>query len=92
MDIFPCPCCDHFTLEERGMWDICPVCYWEDDGTDPADPDGPGSGCNHGLTLRQARENFRRLGACEPAMVPHVCPDEERLRYRHVPRTEGVAP
>ncbi|TNL01225.1 hypothetical protein CYD30_28230 [Kosakonia cowanii] len=27
-----CPCCGYLTLTERGAYDICPVCHWEDDG------------------------------------------------------------
>ena len=26
-----CLCCGYRTLEERGAFDICPVCFWEDD-------------------------------------------------------------
>ena len=29
-----CPGCSYPTLEERGNWDICMVCDWEDDGQD----------------------------------------------------------
>ncbi|WP_080437162.1 CPCC family cysteine-rich protein [Burkholderia ubonensis] len=25
-------CCDHFTLDAQADWEICPVCFWEDDG------------------------------------------------------------
>ncbi|WP_446470290.1 CPCC family cysteine-rich protein [Xenorhabdus stockiae] len=28
-----CPCCCYLTLIERGQYDVCPVCQWEDDGT-----------------------------------------------------------
>lgn len=37
-----CPCCGYKTLAERGMYEICPVCWWEDEGFDT--PDGA---CNH---------------------------------------------
>ena len=30
------------------------------------------SGANHGLTLRQGRENYRKFGACIEDMIPHV--------------------
>src|SRR5687767_10862719 len=69
MEFFQCPCCDYFTLDERGGYDICPVCFWEDDGQDIDRPDEH-SGPNH-MTLREGRDNFRRLGACDPAMLPH---------------------
>lgn len=26
-----CLCCGYRTLDERGAFDICPVCFWEDD-------------------------------------------------------------
>lgn len=26
-----CLCCGYRTLDERGGFDICPVCFWEDD-------------------------------------------------------------
>ena len=31
---YPCPCCGYLTLgdEHRGGYEICPVCFWEDDG------------------------------------------------------------
>lgn len=28
-----CPCCGYRTIKERGWYEICPVCYWEDDGS-----------------------------------------------------------
>jgi hypothetical protein len=85
MELLQCPCCDYFTLEQRHAWNICLVCYWEDDGHDLDSSDEP-SGCNGGLTLRQGRENFRRLGACEPEMVQYVCSAEARRQYKHDPR------
>lgn len=30
----PCPCCRFRTLATRGEYSICPVCFWEDDGSD----------------------------------------------------------
>lgn len=27
-----CSCCGYLTLPERGHYDVCPVCLWEDDG------------------------------------------------------------
>ncbi|BCL78597.1 hypothetical protein ccbrp13_10620 [Ktedonobacteria bacterium brp13] len=71
---YQCPCCGYKTLEERGGFDICPVCFWEDDGQDDADaavnrPFGP----NH-ISLVQARDNYRRIGACDEHSLPHVRP------------------
>lgn len=57
----PCPCCGYLTMSEPGLHEICPVCFWHDDGfTDLDEVSAP----NH-ITLRQGQENFRRFGACE---------------------------
>jgi hypothetical protein len=29
---YRCPCCGFITLAERAAFEICDVCYWEDDG------------------------------------------------------------
>ena len=26
-----CPCCGYKTLNEKGGYDICPICFWEDE-------------------------------------------------------------
>ncbi len=36
---YPCPCCRYVTLSERGGDEICPVCFWEDDGQGDHDAD-----------------------------------------------------
>ncbi len=28
----PCPCCRYETLTEHATFEMCPVCWWEDDG------------------------------------------------------------
>jgi cysteine-rich CPCC protein len=71
-----CPCCGYRSLRERGAYEICRVCFWEDDGSH--DPDRV-SGPNH-MTLREARANFERLGAVNEAARRHVLPDG-RERY-----------
>jgi len=59
-----CPCCGLLTLEERGGYEICPVCRWEDDGQDDMDADRVRGGPNGFLSLSQARANFQDFGAC----------------------------
>lgn len=34
---YRCPCCQFRTLHERGGFELCPVCFWEDDGQDDQD-------------------------------------------------------
>ena len=77
-----CPCCGHATLTERGACEICPVCFWEDDGQDNDDADACRSGPNR-VSLREGRVNFLRFGAsieadCESVRRPTA--EEVRLR------------
>lgn len=30
--LFECRCCRYRTVKERGNYEVCPVCKWEDDG------------------------------------------------------------
>jgi hypothetical protein len=80
----PCPCCDYCTLGRRGEYFICHICFWEDSGMDDLDrPSGP----NGGMTLRQARENFERFGACDAGSIPFVLPESARKHYTRAERT-----
>lgn len=72
-----CPCCDYHTLSERGGYDICRVCFWEDDGTSEANAY---SGPNH-MTLGEARASFSKLGAVTERELAHVLTDGKE-RYR----------
>lgn len=71
---FRCPCCGCLALDERGGYDICPVCFWEDDGQDDHDADVVRGGPNGALSLTQARANFRQFGACEERFIDKVRP------------------
>lgn len=74
-----CPCCGLKTLLERAAFEICPVCFWEDDGQDDADADEVRGGPNGSLSLSVARANYRSCGACEERATPFVrkaFPDE----------------
>ncbi len=62
---YGCPCCGYLTLSERGGDEICPVCFWQDDGQDDHDAETVRGGPNRGLSLSTARENFRAIGATE---------------------------
>ncbi|SNT30419.1 Cysteine-rich CPCC [Asanoa hainanensis] len=74
---YACPCCGYLTLDERGMYEICPVCFWDDDGQDDHDADRIRGGPNRGLSLTMAREHFIRVGASEPRRLPHVRPPSD---------------
>lgn len=57
-DKFLCPCCRFPTLSERAAWDICGLCWWEDDGQDDPNAEEVWGGPNKGYSLAKARENF----------------------------------
>jgi hypothetical protein len=79
---YACPCCGHLTLDDRGGFDICPVCFWEDDGQDNADADICRGGPNGTLSLTQARANYQAFGAS----------DERRKGNVRMPRPEEMKP
>lgn len=70
--VYGCPCCNYKTLDQRGGVDICPVCFWEDDGQDDEDADVVRGGPNGLLSLTQARANYRAFGACETRVMEYV--------------------
>ena len=76
---YSCPCCKCLTLDERGGYEICPVCFWEDDGQDEAELDTVRGGSNGQLSLAEARANFAVFCACEQrfrSKVREPTPDE----------------
>ncbi|SHK50373.1 Cysteine-rich CPCC [Hymenobacter psychrotolerans DSM 18569] len=78
---YQCPCCRYFTLSEgdAGSYDICHVCFWEDDGLQFQDPDYVG-GANNSLSLNEARRNFQQFGVCK----------EEFRRYVRAPKPDEM--
>lgn len=62
---YRCPCCRYKTLYGRAGYEICKVCFWEDDGQDDHDADDARGGPNGELSLKQARLNFLEFGACD---------------------------
>ncbi len=68
-----CPCCGCRSLQAPpGLYEICPVCFWEDD---PRQRENPAyAGGANGLSLVEARENYARFGACEERLLPLVRP------------------
>ncbi len=71
-----CPCCRYRSLRLRGEYEICRVCFWEDDGMTELDSV---SGPNH-ITLREGRLNTQRYGAVTESAREHILPDG-RMRY-----------
>ena len=52
-----CPVCGYLTLDERDSFEICSICFWEDDGIDDCEANLM-SGPNH-MTLNEARHKFQ---------------------------------
>ncbi len=68
---YPCPCCGYITFDEPpGSYDICEVCFWEDDGSQLRWPQNAG-GANV-PSLIEAQRNFANFGACEQRLIRYV--------------------
>ncbi|MDF4251839.1 CPCC family cysteine-rich protein [Streptomyces sp. WMMB303] len=76
---FPCPCCGHQMFAELGGYEICSVCFWEDDLVQMRWP-SMGWGAN-AVSLIQAQQNHQRFGAMEERFRNMVRPpkDDEPL-------------
>jgi RNAse (barnase) inhibitor barstar len=69
---YPCPCCGYIVfLEPPGSYEICPICFWEDDALQLEYATTLAGGAN-GPTLAEAQENYRKLGVSEERLKPHV--------------------
>lgn len=74
---YKCPCCGFCTLEEEppGTFDICPVCFWEDDNIQFENPNR--SGGANAMSLNEARRNYLEYGAKSLDKVKFVRPPLE---------------
>lgn len=71
-----CFVCGYRTLDNRCDWDICPICFWEDDVFLEVDDDDESSPANK-MMVSQAQANFIRYGAVSPDLVNKVRPPLE---------------
>jgi len=69
---YRCFCCGYYTFEENIILnhDICPVCFWENDGIQNLDCSYSG-GANR-ENLYEARENFKLFGAINEQLLQYV--------------------
>lgn len=68
--MYKCLCCGLETLPtepENAVAFICPVCWWENDVFTKSD-DEP-SDENRGMSLNQARENYKKCGIANPQFI-----------------------
>lgn len=52
--------------------ELCPVCWWEDDGQDSEDAAEVRATVNGELSLAEARRNYQECGAAHPRFVRYV--------------------
>ena len=78
----PCPCWGYLVFDEPpGSYDICPICFWEDDIYQLRFA-SRGGGANH-VSLLEGQKNYLSFGACEQRMKEFVrppLPNEQRDR------------
>lgn len=76
-----CRCCGHLTLDEPDSWEICPVCFWEDDPIVVKSPEGR-TGANK-VPLVEAKANYDAFGAIELRLKQYVrAPSPEEAAER----------
>ena len=70
---YTCPCCGYQTFSDPpGSYDICPICFWEDDSIQLVFPNLSG-GANK-VSLIEGQQKFISTGACEPRFKENVRP------------------
>jgi Cysteine-rich CPCC len=69
-----CPYCGHATLTERGAYEICGECGWEDDGQHGHDSEMVRGGPNGPVSLDAARAAYERRGRTRGMHRPPSAP------------------
>ena len=61
LGLHTCPGCGYPTLSERGGYEICNICNWEDDNQDNEEADEIWGGPNGNLSLTENRINIGKI-------------------------------
>lgn len=68
---YTCPVCGYKVFTKTaGSFEICPICFWQDDVVDLQEmykPMGPNK-----VSLEQAQKNYKEFGASEKRLLEHV--------------------
>ncbi len=79
-----CPCCGYQTLDSNADYDICRVCWWEDDGQDSHNAHLVLGGPNDNLSLLRARVNFILFGIYDPKRKDLLEKRDDRNSYKQL--------
>ncbi|MBC5635305.1 hypothetical protein H8S33_00570 [Ornithinibacillus sp. BX22] len=73
---YTCPCCGYKTLVEEppGTFDICEICFWEDDDYQYEFVDDTGA---NDVSFREAQQNFIAFGAVNQRCLEFVRPPKK---------------
>jgi hypothetical protein len=77
--VFTCPSCGYPTLGERGGYEICLICDWEDDDQDDDTADEVWGGPNSSLSLTESRLIIGRRIQEKVASGSNLITDPERV-------------
>lgn len=77
-----CPGCGYPTLPERGAYEICKVCNWEDDGQDDENCDEIWGAPNGGISLTQNRLTTLKELTEEARKAGRTLSDDPKHVYR----------
>ena len=76
----PCPCCGYIVHRDPpGSYNICPICFWEDEISQLRFPET--TGANH-VSPIQAQRNFSTIGAIEERFLKHARNPHSRKSLR----------
>jgi hypothetical protein len=69
--MYTCPCCGYYVFgDPPGSYDICPICFWEDDVFQLYFPNKAGG--PNPYSLIESQVNFVQFGACNREMTKNV--------------------
>ncbi|WP_052461172.1 CPCC family cysteine-rich protein [Psychroserpens mesophilus] len=82
IELESCPCCGYRTIGERGNYEICKVCWWEDDGQDNKHSDEIMGGPNYGISLVMGRYNYLIYGLYDPKRTDLMEKKADEVEYK----------
>lgn len=90
MEKYKCPVCKEYEFEMANDFDICHVCFWENDGLQSENPNMTG-GANL-LSLNEYKQNWNKINTIVPTLIKKLkitkvyCCAEAKFHGLFVPR------